>query len=1034
MQESVVEFNIPKTSALLNLQYRTAIIVLLLTLVCGAAARCGSVIGRHLNIRGTAELGQARVSNIIQSQDGFLWAATWNGLARFDGNEIFLFSPVNRSRGSIDSNRIYNIKLGSGRGIWCVSSDNRLFLFDPDSCIFTNVSASIKAFRGKKVKNLTPLRNGYTWVTFADGATARLNDTLPLSSPGIYPTPSALVKGARAILGIDLDTNGVEWVLTDAGALNTRSRLLVKGEYRFVESTRQATFLFGSDGRIVKLSGKRAVSIYGPDHLKPNHHIRDGNRVAIATDRGIHLFDLASGTSRFHSTSPVSMIAKDSRHRIWALGHGRVVYMCDSHGNLSTLRAPQSPAGTASAKSRPVFFETPTEDVVIKSSGSPLCRLDERTGLLSEIEITNSTAAATAAETAEVKKYLADAGGNLWIVYNGAVDCLRFSTDLFGRDVRGAETRGITVDNDGNVLVADMSPRLTSSTGESLSCGPGYVLRHASPDELWMGTKGEGIFIIGRDGGGKRGHSVTHLTRGTIHSDTIYDILFDRRDRVWLGSYGNGLAKGELRDGKWRFEYVAGQPPNMKIRSITSTGDGHLILATADGLVTTDAPSSGSPRFFVNRYRPDSRGLKGNDIMNVVKAGDRFHAIVYGYGTSRIDSRNLLYDSLMFTNFPLPTQAAADQTKTAVAQGGDIYIISGHSITRLNTVTGRQTVYGRDYFPHPVTFTEASPAITPDGHIILGTDDGILTLTPDALAAPGIVSAPAITGIRFRNDAAVTPLNCPRSLPVEPGRRTFTLYLSDMSFDDRHLPDFRYRLQGFEEGWNYVNDSRMPTISYNNLPPGDYNLIFETESADGSWTRRGNGFAIKVTPMFTETPLFKLIVMTGALTLLAALTGAVIHFRRMRDALQRKYSLLMTIDRVSTAVASRGSVNGATNDAEDADTRFIERIVSFLDKNIDNPDLVVEDFARELHLSRTTFYNRMRQITGCSPVEFIRQLRIKRALKLLENEQLSISEVAYLTGFTDPKYFSRCFKAEMGVTPSRYAATVREAGQQSDGS
>lgn len=80
----------------------------------------------------------------------------------------------------------------------------------------------------------------------------------------------------------------------------------------------------------------------------------------------------------------------------------------------------------------------------------------------------------------------------------------------------------------------------------------------------------------------------------------------------------------------------------------------------------------------------------------------------------------------------------------------------------------------------------------------------------------------------------------------------------------------------------------------------------------------------------------------------------------------------------------------------------------------------IDDFARHLGMSRTSYYHRMKELTGLSPVEFIKQIRIKKALRLLKNDQLSITEVAYEVGFSDPKYFSRCFKAEMGMAPSAY--------------
>jgi len=71
-------------------------------------------------------------------------------------------------------------------------------------------------------------------------------------------------------------------------------------------------------------------------------------------------------------------------------------------------------------------------------------------------------------------------------------------------------------------------------------------------------------------------------------------------------------------------------------------------------------------------------------------------------------------------------------------------------------------------------------------------------------------------------------------------------------------------------------------------------------------------------------------------------------------------------------------------------------------------------------LSRTLFYNKIRSITGLSPVDFYRKYHIERAAQMMRNEGLTVSEACYQTGFSDPKYFSKVFKRFIGQTPSEY--------------
>ena len=77
--------------------------------------------------------------------------------------------------------------------------------------------------------------------------------------------------------------------------------------------------------------------------------------------------------------------------------------------------------------------------------------------------------------------------------------------------------------------------------------------------------------------------------------------------------------------------------------------------------------------------------------------------------------------------------------------------------------------------------------------------------------------------------------------------------------------------------------------------------------------------------------------------------------------------------------------------------------------------------SRELGLSRGHLYNKIMSLTGKTPVEFIRIMRLKRAAQLLEKSQMTVSEIAFHVGFNDPKYFSKYFKNEFNMLPSKYA-------------
>lgn len=102
------------------------------------------------------------------------------------------------------------------------------------------------------------------------------------------------------------------------------------------------------------------------------------------------------------------------------------------------------------------------------------------------------------------------------------------------------------------------------------------------------------------------------------------------------------------------------------------------------------------------------------------------------------------------------------------------------------------------------------------------------------------------------------------------------------------------------------------------------------------------------------------------------------------------------------------------------DEQFMEKVMAYMEEQMDNAELTIDEFAEQLMLSRTIFYRKLKSIIGLTPVDFIREIRIKRAVQLIDSGEYNFSQIAYMTGFNDPKYFSKCFKKVIGITPSEY--------------
>ena len=106
------------------------------------------------------------------------------------------------------------------------------------------------------------------------------------------------------------------------------------------------------------------------------------------------------------------------------------------------------------------------------------------------------------------------------------------------------------------------------------------------------------------------------------------------------------------------------------------------------------------------------------------------------------------------------------------------------------------------------------------------------------------------------------------------------------------------------------------------------------------------------------------------------------------------------------------------------DEEFLKNIIDYIVQHLADAQLGVELLASFSKLSRSQIYRKIKALTGKSPVEFIRIVRLKQAVKLMDTKKYTLSEIAYETGFTSPSYFTKSFKDYYGKAPSDYLKQV----------
>ena len=108
------------------------------------------------------------------------------------------------------------------------------------------------------------------------------------------------------------------------------------------------------------------------------------------------------------------------------------------------------------------------------------------------------------------------------------------------------------------------------------------------------------------------------------------------------------------------------------------------------------------------------------------------------------------------------------------------------------------------------------------------------------------------------------------------------------------------------------------------------------------------------------------------------------------------------------------------------DKVFLEKAIKVVEQNLSDPELSYHAFVESLGVGKTQLYNRINKISGQSINIFIRTIRLKIAAKLIHEGKLTFSEISYEVGFSDPNYFSKCFKKQYGMSPKAF----QEKGEQ----
>lgn len=131
-------------------------------------------------------------------------------------------------------------------------------------------------------------------------------------------------------------------------------------------------------------------------------------------------------------------------------------------------------------------------------------------------------------------------------------------------------------------------------------------------------------------------------------------------------------------------------------------------------------------------------------------------------------------------------------------------------------------------------------------------------------------------------------------------------------------------------------------------------------------------------------------------------------------------NILDSREKLKKAYQDSSNVNPQDLATTSRDENFLNKAIHLIEDHISDPGYVIEIFVQDMGMSRSMLYRKLQELTGQSPHEFISGVKFKYAAQQLLSGEYTISEVAYMVGFNDPRYFSRSFRKKFNRTPTEY--------------
>lgn len=592
----------------------------------------------------------------------------------------------------------------------------------------------------------------------------------------------------------------------------------------------------------------------------------------------------------------------------------------------------------------------------------------------------------------------------------------------------------IAIYDSSNQLEGYLAPDGTISKKPTAFLSLAYAMLEDSHGSIWIGTKPHGLYRLREKSGGA--YEITNYRKenSALHDNEIISLTEDKHGRVWACGFREGLiCVSDVDKDKPVFSAIPNAVQKMtntqvKFRNIITTNNNAIIAATSAGLAVYNIglpvkrlqQGKGIMLHQKEAGRPSSLG--STLLKMVMQTTDgRIYICTQDKGIDLLTSDNIFAETLTFRHYNTASGFPSNYPKSITEIDGTLWVTALNTLIEWHPDKPLPTGASTKLFIKGSDFAECSPVRRADGTWICGVLDGLIAMDMKYLGEIGAGQQAS------RLPIVITSTVDSDTICLGKNERTLSLSFATLDYGDVNKLNYAIRLLRDNLGeWQYLGQAH--DMVFHNLEPGEYLLQIRATNSSGEWMGTERNVKVIVTPKFKETSLAQFLMSLIVVLILIAAMYIWRYVKQLdqkhRETLDAYLQLLNHNQKQTDKEHEEYRMQLLENvRVEPQNDKFIKSIVEYIDMHISNADIDIDQMAQHAAVSRSHLNHKLKQILGVTPSEMIREARIKHACLLLHDPNRSINDVAYACGFADPKYFSKCFKASTGVSPTKYRLT-----------